>query len=157
MSKIDVSKCDYYFQGRCGVSKNINYSIGCYANDCYYKQLQEVMNNLECAELRNKYDKEKFDSELQQLKAENEQLKEELSTIQHNCSREGCKYYDDDTFKVFYECTAQKALQLSANSVTTKYCDLLKIITEIKEIAEKESFCDSKEILQLIKQAKEGK
>lgn len=70
-------------------------------------------------------------------KAENEQLKDELSVIQHNCNREGCKYYDDDTFKVFYECKAQKALQLSANSVTTKYCDLLQTLTEIKEIAEK--------------------
>lgn len=67
-------------------------------------------------------------------KAENEQLKEELSVIQHNCNREGCKYYDDDTFKVFYECKAQKALQLSANSVTTKYCDLLQILAEIKEV-----------------------
>lgn len=75
--------------------------------------------------------------EFDKLKAENEQLKEELSAIQHNCNREGCKYYDDDTFKVFYECKAKKALQLSANSVTTKYCDLLKTLTEIKEIAEK--------------------
>jgi hypothetical protein len=63
-------------------------------------------------------------------------LKEELSTIQHNCNREGCKYYDDDTFKVFYECKAQKALQLSANNVTTKYCDLLQTLTEIKPILE---------------------
>lgn len=73
--------------------------------------------------------------QLDKLKAENEQLKEELSVIQHNCNREGCKYYDDDTFKVFYECKAQKALQLSANSVTTKYCDLLRTLVEIKEIA----------------------
>ena len=72
--------------------------------------------------------------QLDKLKAENEQLKEELSVIQHNCNREGCKYYDDDTFKVFYECKAQKALQLSANSVTTKYCDLLKALIEIKAI-----------------------
>ena len=72
--------------------------------------------------------------QLDKLKADNEQLKEELSVIQHNYNREGCKYYDDDTFKVFYECKAQKALQLSANSVTTKYCDLLKTLTEIKEI-----------------------
>lgn len=67
-------------------------------------------------------------------KAENEQLKEELSVIQHNCNREGCKYYDDDTFKVFYECKAQKALQLSANSVTTKYCDLLQTLAEIRNV-----------------------
>ena len=72
--------------------------------------------------------------QLDKLKADNEQLKEELSVIQHNCNREGCKYYDDDTFKVFYECKAQKALQLSANSVTTKYCDLLRTLAEIKEI-----------------------
>ena len=72
--------------------------------------------------------------QLDKLKADNEQLKEELSVIQHNCNREGCKYYDDDTFKVFYKCKAQKALQLSANSVTTKYCDLLKALIEIKAI-----------------------
>lgn len=76
-----------------------------------------------------------LNEQLDKLKADNEQLKEELSVIQHNCNREGCKYYDDDTFKVFYECKAQKALQLSANSVTTKYCDLLKTLTEIKEIS----------------------
>lgn len=75
-----------------------------------------------------------YEQQLDQLKAENEELKEELSVIQHNCNREGCKYYDDDTFKVFYECKAQKALQLSANSITTKYCDLLKAIIEIKAI-----------------------
>ena len=74
------------------------------------------------------------EQQLKQLKADNKQLKEESSVIQHNCNREGCKYYDDDTFKVFYECKAQKALQLSANSITTKYCDLLKAIIEIKAI-----------------------
>ena len=78
-----------------------------------------------------------YEQQLDQLKSENEKLKEELSVIQHNCNREGCRYYDDNTFKVFYECKAQKALQLSANSITTKYCDLLQTLTEIKEIAEK--------------------
>ena len=97
----------------------------------------------------------RFVDELEQLKTENEKLKEELSVIQHNCSREGCKYYDDDTFKVFYECKAQKALQLSANSVTTKYCDLLKILTEIKEIIKQgvkihDDIIVSKQILQKI-------
>ena len=75
------------------------------------------------------------EQECKELKNKIELLEEELSVIQHNCNREGCKYYDDDTFKVFYECKAQKALQLSANSVTTKYCDLLKTLAEIKEIA----------------------
>ena len=88
--------------------------------------------NKSCAYCIDLIEKEK---QLDQLKAENEQLKEELSTIQHNCNREGCKYYDDDTFKVFYECKAQKALQLSANSVTTKYCDLLQTLTEIEKLA----------------------
>lgn len=81
--------------------------------------------------------------ELQENKQKNsnllqecEQLKDELSAIQHNCNREGCKYYNGNTFKVFYECKAQKALQLSANSVTTKYCDLLKTLAEIEEITE---------------------
>ena len=68
-------------------------------------------------------------------KAESEQLKEELSSIQHNCNREGCKYYDDDTFKVFYECKVQKALQLSTDSITTKYCDLLQTLNEVKKVA----------------------
>lgn len=74
------------------------------------------------------------EQECKKLKNKIELLEEELSVIQHNCNREGCKYYDDDTFKVFYECKARKALQLSANSVTTKYCDLLKTLAEIKEI-----------------------
>ena len=91
---------------------------------CYCK-------NIPCYEL---------EKQLDQLKAENEELKEELSTIQHNCNREGCKYYDDDTFKVFYECKAQKALQLGANSITTKYCDLLQTLAEIKEIAKPHTY-----------------
>lgn len=118
---------------------------------CIYKIANELEEQLkakeqECEELQSHFkqidesnkilyqEKCELLQQLDQLKAENEQLKEELSVIQHNCNREGCKYYDDDTFKVFYECKAQKALQLSANSVTTKYCDLLQILAEIKEI-----------------------
>lgn len=65
MSEIDVSKCDYYFQGRCGVSKNINYSIGCHANNCYYKQLQQANKTIESQKGIIK----KFVESEQQLKA----------------------------------------------------------------------------------------
>lgn len=119
-------------------------------NDYEVGALEKTIDNLkaECDDWRNRSDewmskceqetklREFVDEQLDQLKAENGQLKKELSAIHHNCNREGCRYYDDNTFKVFYGCKAQKALQLSANSVTTKYCDLLKALTEIKEIAE---------------------
>lgn len=38
---------------------------------------------------------------------ENEKLKEELQNVQHNCAREGCRYYEDNTYKVFYKCKAK--------------------------------------------------
>lgn len=112
---VDVSNCENYNpKGRFTCNPHI---CNCHQKpNCYYKQLKR--KEQECKKLKNKI----------------ELLEEELSVIQHNCNREGCKYYDDDTFKVFYECKAQKALQLSANSVTTKYCDLLRTLAEIKEI-----------------------
>lgn len=42
------------------------------------QEMQQIKLDLECAELRNKYDREKFDSELQQLKTGNEELKKTL-------------------------------------------------------------------------------
>lgn len=36
-----------------------------------------------------------------------EKLKEELQNVQHNCTREGCRYYEDNTYKVFYKCKAK--------------------------------------------------
>ena len=105
-------------------------------------ELAKVYEDIKLSPLCYKCEEEEcLQKEINRLKADNEQLEEELSVIQHNCNREGCKYYDDDTFKVFYECKAQKALQLGANSITTKYCDLLKAIIEIKEIAE--PFCET--------------
>lgn len=104
-------------------------------NERLDKELSKVYEDIKLSPLCYKCEEEEcLQKEINQLKADNEQLEEELSVIQHNCNREGCKYYDDDTFKVFYECKAQKALQLGANSITTKYCDLLKAITEIKAI-----------------------
>lgn len=103
-------------------------------NERLDKELSKVYEDIKLSPLCYKCEEECLQKEINQLKADNEQLEEELSVIQHNCNREGCKYYDDDTFKVFYECKAQKALQLSANSITTKYCDLLKAIIEIKAI-----------------------
>ena len=75
--------------------------------------------------------------EILKLKSENERLKEELSTIQHECTREGCKYYDDDTYKAFFRCKAKKAFELNANSITTKYANCLKALEEIREIVKK--------------------
>ena len=104
-------------------------------NERLDKELSKVYEDIKLSPLCYKCEEEEcLQKEINQLKADNEQLEEELSVIQHNCNREGCKYYDDDTFKVFYECKAQKALQLGANSITTKYCDLLKAIIEIKAI-----------------------
>lgn len=95
---------------------------------------ENVINHLAEHNIKLQNQLKHKEQEGKKLKNKIELLEEELSVIQHNCNREGCKYYDDDTFKVFYECKAQKALQLSANSVTTKYCDLLRTLAEIKEI-----------------------
>lgn len=152
---VDVSGCECFYINASHPERKecINpYCKGlCEDNpNCCYKQLKR--KEQECEELEDtaytyKYfvklanyrlvKIEDLQQQLDQLKAENEQLKDELSAIQHNCNCEGCRYYDDDTFKVFYECKAQKALQLSANSVTTKYCDLLKTLIEIKKIIKK--------------------
>ena len=99
-----------------------------------------------------------------ELKAENERLQEEISNIHHDCNRKGCRYYDDDSYKVFYECKAKKALYLNANSVTTKYANILKTLQEIKKIAEehintrmllsdKKSFLEFNNIYKLITKA----
>lgn len=45
------------------------------------------------------------------LQKELNAVKEELSNIQHNCTREGCKYFEDDTYKVFYKCKARRTLE----------------------------------------------
>ena len=61
-------------------------------------------------------------------------MKEEISTIQHECTREGCKYYDDNSYKVFFKCKAKTAFDLSANSLTTQYANCIKALEEIKTI-----------------------
>ena len=150
----DVSGCEYIDKDSCCNLFEGLIGTPCssyYFRNCHYKQLKR--KEQECEKLKKQLMQKSevdmfFNTPIEgwsndpcgicQHKAENEQLKEELSAIQHNCNREGCKYYDDNTFKVFYECKAQKALQLSANSVTTKYCDLLQTLAEIKEIAKYE-------------------
>ena len=58
-----------------------------------------------CEELPNCYFKQ-----LKRKEQECEELKHDLQNIQHNCTREGCKYYDDNTYKVFYNCKGKTEL-----------------------------------------------
>ena len=148
MSEIDVSKCDYYFQGRCGVSKNINYSIGCYANDCYYKQLQQLKaENEELKETINKLgvEHENYDNliywqmkeQQDKLKAENEELKENYRLSCLKCKFKNAFMILDEIEDIIEECNAN-----SGCYDTCKYYDLCNCDTD--------SF-----ILNIIKQAKE--
>ena len=102
---VDVYGCKYYLRNthkNCGVGL-----VDCEGKDCMFKQLAH--KTAECEELKNIINKsaEKFCTDYLDTIEENKKLKDELSVIQHNCNRNGCKYYDDDTFKVFYNCKAK--------------------------------------------------
>lgn len=136
MSKIDVSKCAYYFcKGKCavkgyGISQDITHNRECNANNnCYYKQLQkvkeenELLKNERTIDLRN---------QLEQLKADNDELRNQVK------------------FKNQFRDYAHK------------YKNALDEIEEIILKRQKEHYCycdecsPFKEILQLIKQVKDG-
>lgn len=55
-------------------------------------------------------DVERLSEQLQAKEKECEELKHDSQNIQHNCTREGCKYYDDNTYKVFYNCKGKTEL-----------------------------------------------
>lgn len=86
-----VSECsnyDHYSYFECE-------NVCCHCDEipnCYFKQLARVKQ------------------ELQAKEQECEELKHDLQSIQHNCTREGCKYYDDNTYKVFYNCKGKTEL-----------------------------------------------
>lgn len=77
------NKCEHYYDGLCmcnPISNNDGVLLGyeeCnkISNRCFW--LTGQLFQAKHAELKNKHDKEKLDSELQQLKVENEDLKQE--------------------------------------------------------------------------------
>lgn len=75
------------------------------------KGIEEVLKakEQECEELKEIINKsaKNFCNDYLETFEENEKLKEELQNVQHNCTREGCRYYEDNTYKVFYKCKAK--------------------------------------------------
>lgn len=111
---IDVSECEYLNSLDNGVSECIlgkkqmlKYRVCDCNHNCYFKQLKRAEQ--ECEELKTIINKsaEKFANDCLETFEENEKLKEELQNVQHNCTREGCRYYEDNTYKVFYKCKAK--------------------------------------------------
>lgn len=119
--------------------------------NCDFKQLKRAEQ--ECEELKTIINKsaEKFANDYLETFEENQKLKDDLQNIQHNCTREGCRYYEDNTYKVFYKCKAKtelskcqqaldeieyqaKELFLGVEDKDRPYCEkILDIINKAKE------------------------
>lgn len=161
---VDVSGCQFrdnpYFSP-CG---------GCENDDnCYYKQLQR--KTAECEKLIQIINKsaERFCTDYLDTIKENEILKDELSAIQHNCNRSGCKYYDDNTFKVFYDCKAKTKAEKYEQALN----EIVKLIKDLEneniltfpDFSKEENYkmimgqCNQGyvDILNIISKAKDGK
>lgn len=78
------------------------------------KGIEEVLKakEQECEELKEIINKsaKNFCNDYLETFEENQKLKEDLQNLQHNCTREGCRYYEDNTYKVFYKCKAKAEL-----------------------------------------------
>lgn len=158
MSEIDVTKCEYYCKGRCLVSEHINYDIGCHANNCYFKQLQQLKVEKEY----EKTCKEDFQDKWNVLYDENEKLKEEIDGLKRNIlEKENCspRYYLVTTHREWNELYKKFNYQREQKN---KYKQCLDEIEEIILKRQKEHYCycdecsPFKEILQLIKQVEES-
>ena len=121
---IDASQCEW----RTGVEHCGNYE--CMLNKC-------------CDYNCDWYKRRKLEQQLVRKTQECKELKEELSHIQHNCTREGCKYYDNEDYKVFYGCKAEQKLEyikeianysfnLSTPELMAKLELILQIIDEVE-------------------------
>lgn len=88
---------------------------------------------------------------------ENEKLKDDLQNIQHNCTREGCKYYLDNTYKVFYKCKAKTELSKYKQALDEierffdKRCDICREQNGIEASCD---CCWKKDIKDIINKAK---
>ena len=76
---VDVSKCIYYQYNMCTATKDNYGDCSFYCkdydmNDCYYKQLKR--KEQECEQLRNK-----LNSSIERMNAQNEKLHNEIQTI----------------------------------------------------------------------------
>lgn len=128
---------------------------------CYYKQLQQLKYDVECAELRNKYDKEQFDNELQRLKQENENLKQECDLYKtfyrakHDDLKNFLGQLKTENEELRKSNTSNAKAFLKENKEKHK---LLDCLDEIEEILNKNlSYYEMRnEIVKFIKQVKEG-
>lgn len=121
--------------------------------ECFDALLKLAKKEQECEELKTIINKsaEKFANDYLETFEENQKLKDDLQNIQHNCAREGCRYYEDNTYKVFYNCKAKtelskcqqaldeieyqaKELFLGVEDKDRPYCEkILDIINKAKE------------------------
>lgn len=133
---VNVSECEYLNSLDNGVSECIlgkkqmlKYRVCACNHNCYFKQHKRAEQ--ECEELKTIINKsaEKFVNDYLETFEENQKLKDDLQNIQHNCTREGCRYYEDNTYKVFYKCKAKtelskykQALESIEQLVTHAFC-----------------------------------
>lgn len=120
---IDVTECGFRLerdnQQKCKCYHATGFGVICDCekwNNCYFKQLEQVKQEnkrlletinakpLETVDVDCAFEIEKLKEQLQAKEKECEKLKDDL---QHNCIREGCRYYEDNTYKVFYKCKAK--------------------------------------------------
>lgn len=81
------------------------------SQDCEIYDLKSQLQakEQECEKLKEIINKsaKNFCNDYLETFEENQKLKEDLQNLQHNCTREGCRYYEDNTYKVFYKCKAK--------------------------------------------------
>lgn len=122
------------------------------------KGIEEVLKakEQECEELKTIINKsgEKFANDYLETFEENKKLKDDIQNIQHNCTREGCRYYEDNTYKVFYNCKAKtelskykRALDEIEHLVTHAFCLTIGTNKDTADLA--------KQIMRLVAKAME--
>lgn len=136
---VDVSGCPYYIDSDGSCSSHDCECIKCIHNVCFYKDYKA--KEQECEELKNIINEAKnskldlksflvgeaiqneYEQQLDQLKAENEELRKEIEAIYDDCK--GCPTYNEALY--------------NANLYAKEYRKLKQTLTEIKEIAKTEN------------------
>lgn len=90
------AQCEVKYLKECSKQAGLELAKNSYAYD--YKEKNLVVQAMA------------VNDKLQAKEQEYEELKHDLRNIQHNCTRDGCKYYDDNTYKVFYNCKGKTEL-----------------------------------------------
>lgn len=115
LDQLKAEKEELQYQLRCVTGREKGYRKNSDFWEKRYEKLKEQFFQLkaENEKLKNIIQKSanSFCNDYVEAIENYDKLKEELTHIQHNCTREGCKYYDNEDYKVFYRCKAEQKLE----------------------------------------------